>query len=131
MWLEMQESTMTGTLSGWLAPSGRFYPCQRYMFDHLNVILTNPELKRFMTPELEDTLKKLDVAGEDQHDHLHDTVEQLAYSQMYTRGYLRVAPEGDTVHFEGTPQGILNLFNKAKEIANQHDKKAEFQRVVL
>jgi hypothetical protein len=133
-WLEIQEATMTGTVSGWLAPSGRFYPCQRYMFDHLNVILTTPELKRFMTPEFEDALKKLDGTGkvpEDHYDNLHDAIEQMAYSQMYRRGYLRVAPEGNTVHFEGTSQGILNLFNKAKEIANQHDKKAEFQRVVL
>jgi len=132
-WLKnnLQENIATNVLSGWMSPSGRFYPCQRYMFDHLNVILTNPELENFMTPEFKDALEKLNVAKGSDDDNLHDTLEQIAYNQMYKKGYLRVAPEGNTVHFEGTPQSILNLYNKAKEIAYQHDKKAEFQRVVL
>jgi hypothetical protein len=51
---------------------------------------------------------------------------------MYKKGYLRVAPErSDTVHFEGTPQAIASLYNKAKDMADQHDRKAEFQRVAL
>lgn len=131
MWLENNEIATKG-LSGWLSPSGRFYPCQRYMFDHLNVILTNPELERFMTPEFKDALEKLNVLKGSEDDNLHDTLEQMAYSQMYKKGYLRVAPErSDTVHFEGTPQAIASLYNKAKDMADQHDRKAEFQRVAL
>jgi hypothetical protein len=48
---------------------------------------------------------------------------------MYKKGFLRVSNHGNEIYFEGTSNGISNLYNKAKEIADQNDAKALFIRV--
>jgi len=138
--LVLLESDKRGP-SGWLSPSGRLYESEKYMFDHLGIITRTPELRKLMPPEFEIETKRLEGLEKEcqaasssyapwhDYDSMHDSLEMLAYDEMYKKGYLRVASTNDEVHFEGTPQGLKSLYNKAKDIADQHGKKAYFQRI--
>ena len=44
-------------LSGWLAPSGKFYECKRKMFDHLGVIKDTPEIRNSLPDWFEEKIK--------------------------------------------------------------------------
>ena len=129
-------------LSGWLAPSGKFYECKRKMFDHLGVIKDTPEIRNSLPDWFEEKIKELEISKEthqkqmrngehpgDSYDMLHDSIEEAAYDEMYKRGYLRVAHQWDDVFFQGTSNGIKNLYQKAKDMTEEHGKKASFEKV--
>ena len=135
-WLENNQ--VATTLSGWLSTSGKFYACKRFAFDHLGVIEATPEIMKSMPEWFVEKINKLSArmnSGEQMSDHEYDMlvpngIERDIYGQMYKKGYLRVAQDQDIVYFEGTSQGILNLHNKAKDMAEQYGKKAYFTRII-
>ena len=63
------------------------------------------------------------------YDMLHDSIEEIVYDEMYKKGYLRVAQSQDVVYFEGSSNGIKNLYQKAKDLAESHGKTASFQKI--
>lgn len=128
------------TLSGWLAPNGKFYECKRAIFDHLHVVETNAEIKRLMPSWFEEKLKRLknlqkELEKTENHPEWHsydamkDSIEISVYDEMYKKGFLRVASHSGEVYFEGTSSGISSLYNKAKDLAEQSDMKAVFMKV--
>ena len=104
---------------GWLSPSGRFYRCG--MFGHSAVVLKDPELKKHLSKE---TLKVVD------QQIYEDEADPEISNNMYKAGFLRVGSvptilDSDII-FEGTPETIKNLYNKAKNMAEQYGRKATF-----
>ena len=138
-WLENNQTV----LSGWLSPSGRFYECKRAIFDHLGVIENTPEIRNSLPDWFEKKIKQLNQSKETSkelmrngehpewhsYDMLHDSIEEAVYDEMYKKGYLRVAQNQDVVYFEGSSNGIKNLYQKAKDLAESHGKTANFQKI--
>jgi hypothetical protein len=138
-WLENNQTI----LSGWLSPSGKFYECKRRIFDHLGVIENTPEIRKSMPDWFEKKINQLNQSKETSqelmrtgehpewhhYDMLHDSIEEIVYDEMYKKGYLRVAQSQDVVYFEGSSNGIKNLYQKAKDLAESHGKTASFQKI--
>jgi hypothetical protein len=88
-------------LSGWIAPSGKFYRCG--LFRHLEVIEGTPVLKAL-------------VSG----GGLYDKVTALINTHC-----LRVVGCDKNLHFEGKPTAIT--FQAAKDLAEEHNMTPVFE----
>jgi hypothetical protein len=133
-------------LYGWLSPKGRFINTGREM-NHLAAIRNTPELMSLMPPgfkkkiakmqEAEKSSKEAELQGEHpewhSYERLEDAAETEAYDFLYSRGYLRVATvrRNDEVHFEGTSSAIMNLYQRAKRLAEENGYDAKFQKIEL
>lgn len=131
-------------LYGWLSPRGKFISTNRAM-NHLEAIKNNPELNALMPDDFKDSIAKLrhieknseHAAETGEHPEWHryeilsDQIEERAYDALYSRNYLRVATWRDEVHFEGTSNAIKNLYQKAKDLAEENGFDAKFQKIEL
>lgn len=104
---------------GWLSPSGKFYSCG--MFDHAIVVLSSSELRKYLSKETLEAVDKQIYGNE---------ADKQVSVDMYKSGFLRIgvnpADNDSPVYFEGTSEAIKNLYNKAKDLAEQQDRKASF-----
>lgn len=130
-----------GELFGWLSPRGRFHRCDRW--GHLDLILKTPELRSMISDtSLEraaDLERETDEANARVRDGRHpewhsieamkDGVQGAMTDELYEKGFLRVASRKEDLHFEGTPNAIKNLYQKARDMAEERGGKAHFQPV--
>jgi len=108
-----------GEVFGWLSPSGKMYACGR--FEHAETALKNPELKKHVG---EETMGALADASEDEE---KEDAEAEISLDMFRAGFLRVGSWGSNITFEGTSESIKNLYQKAKDIADERGGKAVFE----
>lgn len=141
---ELRSKLPRTPIYGWLSPRGKFYSTEKQM-GHLDLIENTPELRSLMPPEFEkkvNDLQKKRKEGEyamSQGEHpewhsyeiLSDEIEIESYDEMYKRGYLRVATNRDVVGFEGTSLAIMNLYQKARDLAEHNGFEAHFQKIHL
>lgn len=104
---------------GWLSPGGKFYSCG--MFDHAIVALNKPELKKYISKQTLEAVDKQVYGNEADREISND---------LYKAGCLRVgsnpADLNSDVIFEGISEAVKNLYQKAKDIAEQYGRKASF-----
>jgi hypothetical protein len=100
-------------IHGWLGPRGKFYRCGT-PFCHSYLAMRDPELRVHLTDEnIELSQESGDV--------------EVLYWDLWRAGFLRVAGySSGIIYFEGYSDGIRNLYQKAKDLAEEYDMKAEF-----
>lgn len=130
-----------GELFGWLSPGGRLHRCDRW--GHTDIVLNTPELKSLLSDrtlrrsvELKrvyDDAKERTAEGGHPEWHSYDMMKDALVhdlsDEMYERGFLRVATHGKDLYFEGTPNAIKNLYQKARDMAEERGGKAHFQPI--
>jgi len=122
---------------GWLSPRGNFYEVD--MYGHVEAIAQYPELKKLL-PDLDEELVNLqsikqwslDQIDQGEHPEWHgyemasDRVRYAILDTLYAQGCLRVGSSGSALHFEGRPQAIKSLYNKAKDLAEEYGMSPAF-----
>ena len=119
---------MGGEVFGWLSPSGKLYPCGR--FGHAELAMNTPDLKRHISQETLDEVEEAKMAaarGYDQDESMKEDAEAEISMDLYRSGFLRIGSWGFDITFEGTPKAIKNLYQKAKDIAEERGGKAVFE----
>lgn len=130
-----------GELFGWLSPRGRLYTCSRW--GHTDLVLNAPELKSILSDQTlrrsaelkqayDDAKDRMDAGGHPEwhsYDSMKDALKSDLTDEMYQKGFLRVASRGEDLHFEGKPDAIKNLYQKARDIAEERGGKAHFRPV--
>ena len=122
---------------GWLTSRGNFYPANR--FEHLESIGKYSELKNLVSDfdekwkELENAKEvRLGLVDKGQHPEWHgyelnrDTLENIVVRSLYLKGCLRVASVGKTMYFEGLPNAIKSLYQKARDLAEEYGMGTNF-----
>lgn len=115
-WLETSQAE---EINGWLSPNGKLYTCNS-PFCHGNLIIKTPELKKHVK---EESVKlAYDTGG-----------AEYLYFDMWKEGFLRVSSSSSwltgmdpEMYFEGTKEAIKNLYQKAKDIAENYQRKEVF-----
>jgi len=122
---------------GWLSPRGNFY--QADLFGHIEAVGKSPELKR-LVPNFDEEVADLerqrqyknDLIDQGEHPEWHtyemaeDDFKHSIIHALYANGCLRVGSNGSYMHFEGSPQAIKSLFQKAKDLAEEYGKAPAF-----
>ncbi len=135
-WLAINEAGQK--IFGWLSPRGNFY--QVDMFQHIEAVEKVPELKNLI-PNFDDEVAALEhlrqwsndqiEAGEHPDWHTYEMAsDDFKYSiikSLYNAGCLRVGSSGSSIHFEGKSPAISNLYQKAKDLAEEHGMQAVFE----
>ena len=145
-WLKINEAAgafaKTGPreVFGWLSPKGNFYPARP--MQHLDAVAQSPELKSLL-PSFDERMAELksreqeseDLIANDEHPEWHgyemlkDDIEYGVMRNLYSQGCLRVGSVGSTMHFEGTANAIKNLYNKAINLAEEHEMAPKFEPI--
>lgn len=126
-------------LFGWLSPRGKLYPCESY--GHFEVVLDTPELLALLPEATKRSIANMgrvrdrcaERSGRDEAPEWHeyemfrDDVKTEVIDDMYRLGFLRVASQKEDLHFEGTPEAIRNLHQRATAMAEERWGKATFR----
>ena len=132
----MSDSNVTG----WMTPSGKFLMCGMYM--HLSQALDFPEIKQALGDWGEQSDARLtqvmagcqDAIAHGEHPEWHsyemasDSVQYKLREKLLKAGFLRVGTMGNSIHFEGKPHAIKNLFQKCKDFAEGHGMGYVFEK---
>lgn len=123
---------------GWLTPSRNFICISAY--DHIKEIRKNPELSKYVSlidekwrevESVEEECKDSIKQGEQPEWHCYEkAIDYFGWyvvNEMYSKGCLRIGTAKDEMCFEGTSQGIKNLYQTAIDLAESYDKKAKFE----
>jgi hypothetical protein len=128
-----------GEVFGWLTPSREFIATDP--MKHLEAVYANSSLKKYVPWLDEDmgTLKssydaRMQAIDDGEHPEWHgyemleDGIRSEVIDALYKAGCLRVGSHGgDLMYFEGTPEAIKNLYQKARDLAESHGKQAKFE----
>ncbi|MDE2101295.1 MAG: hypothetical protein KGL39_28875 [Patescibacteria group bacterium] len=127
---------------GWITPTRRFIPTDAWQ--HFQEIGKDPELKA-LVPEYDNRLADLEeieascremqerygpCQGE-WHDYeiTNDDYRRDAVKALYAAGVIRVGTVGSMLHFEGTPDGIQNLYQFCRDFAEGAGMETQFEPI--
>jgi len=126
------------SIFGWITPSRVFVPTSAW--GHYDAIMGNDALKRLIPDELQDTshlehikegCEELIAQGEHPEWHCYemacDSHRDQVVEALYASGAVRVGSQGNTLYYEGSPQGISNLHQFCKDFAEDHNMGAAFE----
>jgi hypothetical protein len=113
-------------LFGWLSPKGILYECG--FEEHSNIALDNINIKKYLSDKTLQLAKRLPPQ--------ESSVSMAIANDLYRVGFLRVGSDllhhtNFDVYFQGNPEAIKNLYNKARAMAENRGGKAIFSRVFL
>lgn len=132
---------MRKSVYGWLTPAGEFLPCS--VLGHIQVVLTDETMRQIANVEqYEAELAAIKASCQESAEregrsnaewHVYKMATDDAHAAMlhhlFAAKFLRVVTiDDDTITFEGTPGGIVQLFQKAKDLAEEHGMFAVFER---
>lgn len=136
--LEWVAEMTTKPMYGWLTPSRDYIETRVY--GHVQEIGKNPMLKKYIpwfdrewesAEELARSSQEMLDQGEHPEWHSYemaqDDLKTRVVSELYGKGLLRVGTQQGVMYFEGSPGGIKNLYEYAKQFAESHGMSAKFE----
>ena len=125
---------------GWLTPVGDVVETGRY--NHAESVKDEPQLRRLL-PDFDDWLNEIEEMknccssweeseghGEwHQYEIVNDEVTTKIVHALYEAGCLRIGYVGGYLTFEGKPQAIKNLHQKALDLAESLGKVPKFEPI--
>ena len=135
---------MTKPLFGWMLPNGSTIEVAAW--EHLAAVEEHKELQKVLKSDYEvmrDELRSIeDGCREDakregnvnaewhRYEMARDDVGNKIVRLLYAKGCLRIGtvshPQGDVLHFEGTPQAIKKLYRKCRDFAEDRNMQCSF-----